>query len=238
MMIIQGLRGLQYTGTLNGFPRSVSIMCQDISVLKTNHLQQEYRLDPRPRVSSSAPARSDWQHNYNLMVRQFSCDMTRVLVEAPAANDPTMIFTTSEAISAGVLMSQGKRRPCDSCLIAYPSSSDERPLCEPDPSHPHGCCKLCSLFNRPCTFTASSQLPRLFGDREPWRHETYPLSVYPNGPFRWLIYHRSMSNEELNANDFVQEPFEERFGLPEEDDGAEGDESGEAQGQVVEVDEE
>ncbi|KAG7407082.1 hypothetical protein Forpe1208_v012876 [Fusarium oxysporum f. sp. rapae] len=236
MMIFQALKGIDYTGPLDGFPRRVTILCQNMSVLKTNHLLQEYRLEPQRRVSSPAPARSHWQQNHNLMVRQFSCDVTRVLAQATEAHDPAMVFTEADAKSAGQLARAGKRRICDTCILA--SSGGHVPLCEPDPSHPNGCCRLCSLFNRPCTFTALSQLPHLFGNRPPSRHPNYSLSVYPDGPFRWLIYRRDSSNEELNANDPVPEPFEERFGPIEEDEEAEVAERDEAQGQVLELDEE
>ncbi|KAH7159003.1 hypothetical protein DER46DRAFT_686250 [Fusarium sp. MPI-SDFR-AT-0072] len=170
MMIFQALKGIDYTGPLDGFSRRVTILCQNMSVLKTNHLLQEYRLEPQRRVSS-------WQ----------TADL----------------------------------RYLYPCFFWWPC-----PLV------------LCSLFNRPCTFTALSQLPHLFGNRPPSRHPNYSLSVYPDGPFRWLIYRRDSSNEELNANDPVPEPFEERFGPIEEDEEAEVAERDEAQGQVLELDEE
>ncbi|KAF5608963.1 uncharacterized protein FSUBG_4352 [Fusarium subglutinans] len=237
MMIIQALRGIDYTGLLDGFPRRVTIASQDISVMKTNHLLQEYRLERQVRVSSPVPARSDWQQNYNLMVRQFSCDVTRVLVQAPTADDPVMIYTNADARSSGQLVKAGRRRNCDTCTLAS-ARRGYISVCEPDPSHPHGCCKACSLFNRPCTFTALSQHPRLFGNRQPSRHVNYGLSVYPDGPFRWLIYRRDLSNEELDADDLVPEPFEERFGVSEEDEDVEAAERDEAQGEVPESNEE
>ncbi|KAM0401417.1 hypothetical protein ACHAQC_002107 [Fusarium culmorum] len=148
------------------------------------------------------------------MTQKFSSEFTLVgPPQAPMAVAASMVFSTRDR-RTGSFFKQDQR-PCDTCFVS--ANETESVSCEPDPDHPEGCCRLCALHNRPCTFTAISKLESLYGDREPHVKIGRRIAKYPTGPYRFLTYHRSMNPEELNESRPVQVPFEERLGLWVED---------------------
>ncbi|KAG8353158.1 hypothetical protein FVEN_g8863 [Fusarium venenatum] len=224
MAMIQGLRGLEYTGTLNGHPMRVKLS-NPVKTLETLHLSQHYRLQPRPTTKCSAPSRASWDYNFQLMFQKFSGPHTVVGPStAPLATSGSMCVAPMD-LSISTTLGQ-ERRCCDTC---YVSSAGKAVRCEPEPGHPHGCCRLCALYNRPCTFTPFSQLSTLWGNRLPHVTATRALARFPNGPFRSLAYHRTMNPEEIAEIWPVQVPLNEKFGVWNDDENEEEEQEGEGE---------
>ncbi|KAH7483461.1 hypothetical protein FOMA001_g7240 [Fusarium oxysporum f. sp. matthiolae] len=215
MMMIQFLRGIEYTGPLHGHAKIVTAGSLIIKVLVTDHIQQTYHfIDQLPRLCP-APTLSDWEENFNLMVKEFASENTRVGLSAqPQVTDDSMIHNSADLIKA--LMGKASLHPCDTCMILKVGHAEL--ICEPDPSDPRGCCKVCALFNRPCTFTPRSELSILVGNRKPWPDVHMPFSMYPDGPFRTLFYHRAIHPDVVGQAQAVPTPIEERlaYGFQEE----------------------
>ncbi|RSL94161.1 hypothetical protein CDV31_014441 [Fusarium ambrosium] len=83
MNLIQALEGVEYTGPLDGFTRSLTFGHLTVRELQTDHLGQRYRWVDRPTKTCPVPARATWEENYNLMIRQFSSTVTHVGPSAP-----------------------------------------------------------------------------------------------------------------------------------------------------------
>ncbi|KAJ4282686.1 hypothetical protein NW764_003699 [Fusarium oxysporum] len=215
MMMIQFLRGIEYTGPLHGHAKIVTAGSLIIKVLVTDHIQQTYHfIDQLPSLCP-APTLSDWEENFNLMVKEFASENTRVGLSAqPQVTDDSMIHNSADLIKA--LMGKASLHPCDTCMILKVGHAEL--ICEPDPSDPRGCCKVCALFNRPCTFTPRSELSILVGNRKPWPDVHMPFSMYPDGPFRTLFYHRAIHPDVVGQAQAVPTPIEERlaYGFQEE----------------------
>lgn len=91
----------------------------------------------------------------------------------------------------------------------------------PDNFSPYGnVCKLCSLFNRPCTFTRQRELADLWGYAPPALGPRSPLALYPTGPPRFLAFHSTRSQGGFRS----PEPREKLMGLFPDPDSIDGEE--------------
>ncbi|KAM0189031.1 hypothetical protein ACHAPI_010300 [Fusarium lateritium] len=217
MLIIQCLKKMDYTGPLNGHPSSVTLGKLSFKVLETDHLSQTYRLVDQPRTTCPAPTMSEWEENYNLMVQEYASEATRVgLSTPPQLDDESMLCGPRDVLRAGLTSSNGSlTHMCDTCKLI--NTASRRFTCERDPSDPRGCCKVCALLNRPCTYTATSVLSVLVGNRKPWAHDHHPFCMYPHGPFRALYYYAGLSPDDINEVQFVSTPIEKRLEFSKED---------------------
>lgn len=111
------------------------------------------------------------------MVQEFASEATRVgLSTPPQLDDESMLCNPNDVLRAASISSYGTSIPsCDTCKLI--NSTGKLFPCEHDPSDPQGCRKVCALLNRPCTYTATSDLSILVGNQEPWASINYPFSM-------------------------------------------------------------
>lgn len=132
-MMIQFLRGIENTGPLHGHPKIVTARSLITKVLKNDHIQQTYHfIDQLP---SLCPAQTfpDWEENFNLMVKEFASENTRVGLSAqPQVTGDSMIHNSADLKKA--LMGKKSLHPCDTCMILKVGHAEL--ICEPDPSDP------------------------------------------------------------------------------------------------------
>ncbi|KAF4452841.1 hypothetical protein F53441_4396 [Fusarium austroafricanum] len=215
MLIIQCLNGMNYTGPLHGHPKAVTTGSLKIKALETDHMSQNYRLVDQPRSSCPAPTMSEWEENYNLIIQEFASEATQVGLSTPPQLDDESMLCSPRDVFRAASRSGASTHPCDTCRLI--NMDGKLFPCERDPSDPRGCCKVCALLNRPCTYTATSDLSILVGNRNPRSNINNLFSMCPDGPFRTLYYYCALSPDDLNQVQVVPVPIEKRLGFGMED---------------------
>lgn len=203
MNIIQALKDIVYTDYRpnTGFYKSLTFGGIKVLQLQNNHLRQTLRWVQRPQISQLLPKEATWQDNFTLMVKQFS---------GPSTFLPSHPIPASSDINSYCIDPDLKYKSSDKCDFCYLSTATENMPCTPDNSSTFvHVCMLCSLFNRPCSFTVGNELARLWGRDEPLLNDSSCSSRYPTGPHRFLAYynHRNQGARQ------VPEPREKALGL-------------------------
>ncbi|KAF5611779.1 uncharacterized protein FTJAE_14158 [Fusarium tjaetaba] len=218
MNMVQVFEGIVYQGDLPpGLHRQ--LVLGDVKILETDHLRQTYRWVPRTHVTLPAPSLATWNDNFRRMFTRFRSDLTLV----GPTNPPRMADDIMNRAPRDNRSSVSTEHKCDSCNLFGKGIQ-----CVQDESVTDAwVCKLCSILNRPCTFTAWSELRVLWGSEEPYIRTGVPLSKYPTGPLKFLAYHHTMNPDQLREIRGVVLPLLEKLGESEEallidnEDGAE-----------------
>ncbi|KAM6484658.1 hypothetical protein HDV62DRAFT_404441 [Trichoderma sp. SZMC 28011] len=212
--IIQALKGIVYSDFQpnQGFHKRLTFGRIPVLQLQMCHLEQTYGWVQRPEISQPFPKKATFQYNFKSLFERF----TSVSMYIPSEPIPGKADVNQPMPLLGVEHGTKFGDKCDFCVL----SSVLRPLpCEPDDSSPYGnVCKLCSLFNRPCTFTRRRELGDLWGYAPPALGPRSPLAMYPTGPLRFLAFHATRSQGVFQT----PEPREKLMGLFPDPDSIEG----------------
>lgn len=176
MHLIQALKGIVYSDhqSSQGFDRRLTFASSHVMQLEVKHLEQKCQWVQRLEISRPCPKRATVQDNFSLMKQQLSPLLTSI------SNPDIKRLNPGQKVYL-----PGSK--CDLCIF---SSAGAIILCVLDQSSPNQkICVLCSLLNRPCTFTRGPELRRLWGMSEPPLHAVGSLALYPTGTHRFLAFH-------------------------------------------------
>ncbi|KAK2696969.1 hypothetical protein QWA68_005116 [Fusarium oxysporum] len=215
MDILQAIEGRVYTEPLEGFPEKWSIA--HARKLETNHLAQKYRWVSRESSAPRpVPAYATWDDNFRLVRRLFGTDRTHIATTGPYEFTSDVMNREASDTRQNTVVAH----KCDTCIYIGAGIKCVRDESRTDV----WVCTCCSLFHRPCTFTAYSDKEQLWGTDLPHIHGSR-LSEHPTGPHRFLAYHNSMTVAQLCEATRVPVPLSEH--LFEEAEGEEGGGDGE-----------
>ncbi|KAJ0132043.1 Uncharacterized protein HZ326_24864 [Fusarium oxysporum f. sp. albedinis] len=215
MDILQAIEGRVYTEPLEGFPEKWSIA--HARKLETNHLAQKYRWVSRESSAPRpVPAYATWDDNFRLVKRLFGTDRTHIATKGPYEFTSDVMNREASDTRQNTVVAH----KCDTCIYIGAGIKCVRDESRTDV----WVCTCCSLFHRPCTFTAYSDKEQLWGTDLPHIRGSR-LSEHPTGPHRFLAYHNSMTVAQLCEATRVPVPLSEH--LFEEAEGEEGGGDGE-----------
>uniref|UniRef100_A0A4E9EDN7 GIY-YIG domain-containing protein n=1 Tax=Gibberella zeae TaxID=5518 RepID=A0A4E9EDN7_GIBZA len=206
---IQLLEGIDYTGNLDFFSRSL-FPSPEVHELVLDHLSQKASWRPRPRQSQPAPKRATFADNAQRMANLTSAwsTVTNLATPPPLTSD-FWRRDESDTRSASKL----SQVTCDFCKYMFDPHDRHRLRCERDTRFTdQWVCKCCALLNRPCSWTSRSQNIEYWGQGPPYLGvSTFVLGTCPTGPHRWLAFHQAFP-ENAKVIDTV-EPIDGLDGL-------------------------
>lgn len=205
MNFIQLLEGIDYTGPLNGFSKSLKFAQVDVRELVVDHLSQTVTWRLRPRRSKSAPKIASFDHNARLIKATIRRGDTKI------GNPPDSDSDFWRPEIGDVASANRGDNQCDFCR--YMCNTEHTHLCERDHRFvDRWICKYCAVMNRPCTWTARSDALRHWGEGKPFLvHYKNKLASVPTGPYKHLSFHRSISGSCHIVN--IDEPIGGRNGF-------------------------